>query len=93
MILEELYKIIEDRKRNMPKDSYIASLLREGNDRVIQKVGEEAVEVIIAAKNSDKEQVVLEMADLWFHSLILLSSLDVKPEEILLELKKRRTKK
>ena len=93
MTLEKLYTIIEDRKKNMPKNSYVASLFREGNDRIIQKIGEEATEVVIAAKNEDKERVISEVADLWFHTLILLSQKKISPSKILQELQKRHEKK
>lgn len=89
MTLEELYQIIENRRKNMPKDSYVAFLFREGIDRIIQKVGEETTEIIIAAKNKNKQQLISEMADLWFHCVVLLSSQGIKPEEILSELRKR----
>lgn len=89
MTLEELYQIIEDRKKNMPKDSYVASLFREGNDRIIQKIGEEATEVVIAAKNESKERLISEIADLWFHSLVLLASSNITINEIMEEFKKR----
>lgn len=90
MTIEELYKIIEDRKKNKPTDSYVASLFRAGSDKMIQKVGEEATEVIIAAKNKKKKQVISEVADLWFHVLVLLSYLDIKPKDILDELESRK---
>jgi phosphoribosyl-ATP pyrophosphohydrolase len=93
MTLEELYKIIEDRKKNMPGNSYVASLFKEGNDRIIQKVGEEATEVVIAAKNKNKERIISEVADLLFHILVLLSANNIKPKEILEELKARASKK
>lgn len=90
MTLDELYEIIEDRKKNMPKNSYITSLFKKGKDHIIQKVGEEAAEVIIAAKNEKKEQVISEIADLWFHTLVILSKFHIKPSDIFKELKKRR---
>lgn len=90
MTIEELYEVILDRKKNLPKGSYVASLFREGGDRIIQKVGEEATEVIIAAKNRNRKQIIAEMADLWFHCLILLAECEVKPKEVLSELEKRR---
>jgi len=90
---EELYKIIEDRKEKMPKESYVASLFREGKDRIIQKVGEESTEVIIAAKNEGKKRIISEVADLIFHILVMLSSFGVKFEEVLEELAKRDLKK
>ncbi|HWY79331.1 MAG TPA: phosphoribosyl-ATP diphosphatase [Candidatus Sulfotelmatobacter sp.] len=93
MICEELYKIIEDRKKNMPKGSYIASLFRGGNDRIIQKIGEEATEVVIAAKNESKERIIFEVADLLFHILVLLSAKDIEPKEIMQELKIRDSRK
>ncbi len=93
MTLEELYKIIEDRKKNMPKESYVASLFRDGKDRIIQKVGEEATEVIIAAKNDSKERLIEEIADLWFHSLILLFASNITIDEISEEFKKRNEKR
>lgn len=92
MTVEELYQIIVNRKRIMPKDSYVVSLLRNGNDRIIQKVGEEAVEVVIAAKNSSRKRLISEVADLWFHILILLAVKDISPEDILKELESRNKK-
>lgn len=89
MTLEEIYQIIEDRKKNMPKNSYVASLFREGNDRIIQKIGEEATEVVIAAKNESKERLISEIADLWFHSLVLLAYSNITINEIMEEFKKR----
>lgn len=93
MTLEELYKIIEDRKKNMPEGSYVVSLFRDGNDRIVQKVGEEATEVVIAAKNEGKERIISEVADLIFHILVLLSANNIKPQEVLRELKSRNSKK
>lgn len=89
MTIDELYQIIESRKKEMPKDSYVASLFSDGKDRIIQKVGEEAVEVVIAAKNESKERVIAEVADLFFHTLVLLSNLEIQPSEICEELENR----
>lgn len=89
MTLEELYKIIEERKKKMPTDSYVASLFRDGEDRIIQKVGEEATEVVIAAKNKDRKRIIEEIADLWFHTLILLSLKKINPLNVFVELKRR----
>lgn len=77
---------------DLPKDSYTASLFKEGRDKIIQKVGEEAVEVVVAAKGKSKKRVIEELADLLFHSLILLSYLGIKPKEILEELGRRNKK-
>lgn len=90
MTFDELYEIIEDRKKNMPENSYVVSLFKDGNDRIIQKVGEESVEVVIAAKNESRERIISEVADLIFHLLVLLSALGIKPSEILQELETRR---
>jgi phosphoribosyl-ATP pyrophosphohydrolase len=91
MTIEELYKIIEKRKQEQPENSYISSLFQKGRDRIVQKVGEEATEVVIAVKNRRKKEIIEETADLWFHTLIMLSSLDIKPEEIFEELERRKS--
>jgi len=93
MTLEELYNTILSRKKEMPEGSYVASLFRDGNDRIIQKVGEEAVEVVIAAKNESRERVISEVADLTFHTLTLLVAKGIKLSEIFTELDKRKSKK
>lgn len=89
MTLEKLYQIIEERKKSTPAGSYVASLFAAGQDRIIQKVGEEAVEVVIASKNSDRSRIVSEAADLLFHMLILLSAKEITIKEILNELERR----
>ena len=89
MTIDELYKIIQDRKLKMPKDSYVASLFKEGRDRIIQKIGEEATEVIIAVKNKNKQRIICEVADLWFHILVMLASFNITPDEITKELDNR----
>lgn len=89
MTLKKLYQIIEDRKKNMPKDSYVASLFRDGSDRIAQKLGEEAIEVIIAGRGKDKKKKIEEVADLLFHLLIFLSVEEIKLEEIFRELESR----
>ena len=89
MDTEKLYKIIEERKNSMPENSYVASLNKEGLSRIAQKVGEEAIEVVIAAKDKNEEEVVKEMADLWFHTLVLLSNLDIDPSKVFDELERR----
>ena len=72
-LLANLERIILDRKKNMPENSYVSSLLQSGNDRVIQKFGEEAIETIIAAKNKDQKNFLGESADVFFHFLVLLA--------------------
>src|SRR3990167_1141251 len=90
MTLEELYKIIENRKKKMPKDSYVASLFKKGKDKIIQKVGEESTEVILAAKNQNKRETVAEIADLIFHTMVLMVACKISWTEIFDELEKRR---
>ncbi len=90
MNLDELYQVIEDRKHARPAGSYVASLFDSGTDRIIQKVGEEATEVVIAAKNGKKEPIIAEVADLLFHTLILLAAMDVAPAAVMNELEKRK---
>ncbi len=92
MKLNKLYSIIEKRKKGLPKNSYTANIFRAGKDKIIQKVGEEAVEVIIAAKNSDKKALISELADLQYHLLVLLSQCSITPEDIEEELEKRMKK-
>ena len=89
MNLNNLYSIILKRKKEKPENSYIVSLLRNGTDCIAQKIGEEATEVIIAAKNSDKKAVIYEVADLWFHTLILLAANRITPDDIYSEFEKR----
>ena len=89
MNLDKLYRIILDKKATMPEDSYTASLLQKNSNRVIQKFGEEAVEVIIAAKDNDKKEVIFESADMLYHFLVMLAKLEINPEEIVEELDNR----
>lgn len=92
MDIEKLYKLIKDRIKTLPEDSYIASLYKEGEDRIIQKVGEEAVEAVIAAKGKDKKRIIEEVADLWFMTLVLMAVKGITPMQINEELKRRRRK-
>lgn len=89
MKLEELYSIISQRKKELPEDSYVASLFRKGEDAILQKIGEEAIEVIIAAKNKNKQQIIYEVADLWFHLFVLLVANNISIKDIDEELEKR----
>lgn len=85
----ELFEIIKDRKEKMPENSYTARLFKEGIDRMMKKFGEEAIEVMIAAKSNDKDEFVYECADLIYHLTVLMVSMDVKPWEVMNELLKR----
>ncbi|MFA5929244.1 MAG: phosphoribosyl-ATP diphosphatase [Candidatus Margulisiibacteriota bacterium] len=88
-ILNEVYATILDRQKNPKEGSYVCYLMEKGIDKTLKKVGEEAAEVIIAAKNN-KEELVYEVADLWFHTLILLAQSGLKPEDIYAELARRK---
>lgn len=88
-ILQELAQVLESRKNADPQNSYVASLYDKGLDHILKKIGEEAAETIIAAKNSDPEQLIYETADLWFHTLVLLSQQNLQPKQVLAELSRR----
>ena len=89
-VLDELYATLLERKRASAESSYVAKLYRDGLDAILKKVGEEAAETLIAAKNSDRAALVHEVADLWFHSLVLLAAQDVPLAELTGELARRR---
>jgi phosphoribosyl-ATP pyrophosphohydrolase len=88
-ILNRLAQTIESRKRAETGSSYVAQLLAKGNDAILRKLAEEAAEVLLAAKDGDKLQIVRETADLWFHSLIMLSFHGLGPDDVLGELHRR----
>jgi phosphoribosyl-ATP pyrophosphohydrolase len=88
-ILAELATTLEARKRACADTSYVASLYAAGLDRILEKVGEEAAETIIAAKNGDDAALVHEVADLWFHTLVLLAQRGLHPRQVLAELERR----
>ena len=89
-VLDELYATLQARKRAGAEESYVASLYRDGLDRILKKVGEEATETVIAAKNGDRAALVHELADLWFHSLVLMAATDVPLTDLTAELARRR---
>ncbi len=88
-VLQALAAVLQQRKQAGPEESYVASLYAGGLDRILKKVGEEAAETIVAAKNGDRDAIIHETADLWFHCLILLTQADISPEEVLAELEAR----
>lgn len=88
-VLTDLARIIDARKESSPDESYVASLHAKGVDAVLKKVGEEAAETIIAGKGSDQSALVHEVADLWFHSMVLLSARGLSPTEVIDELSRR----
>lgn len=90
MKFEELYEVIKNRIEEKPDGSYVATTVSGGIDRVIQKVGEEAIEVVIAAKNQNKGRIISESTDLLFHLFILLSMCDITIGDIERELGKRK---
>ena len=89
MNLQWLFDVIEDRKNNPIEKSYTASLFREGLPKIAQKVGEEATEVVVAALAQDDQRLIEEVADLTFHTLVLLSVRGLSPAYIAAELEKR----
>jgi phosphoribosyl-ATP pyrophosphohydrolase len=88
-MLNKLFEIIEERKANPTQKSYTASLFAEGEDRICQKVGEEAVEVIIAAKGQGNQRIIEEVSDLFYHTLVLLSAKGLSLSDVEDELRKR----
>jgi len=88
-ILQAVYQVILDRKQNPTENSYTASLMHKGIDKILKKIGEEATEVVIAAKGGTREEIVYETADLVFHLLVLLGYSGIPPEEVYAELRRR----
>jgi len=88
-MINELFDIILDRKRKQPPESYTAHLLQSGQDTILKKVGEETVEVIVAATGQGKQRVIEETADLLYHTLVLLAFQDISLEEVQDELRQR----
>jgi phosphoribosyl-ATP pyrophosphohydrolase len=87
--LARLAQVIEDRKAGDPDKSYVARLFHKGTDAILKKIGEEATETVMAAKDGDPQKLVYEVADLWFHSMLALSAFGVKPADVLAELERR----
>ena len=87
--LAALATTLEARKSAAADSSYVAGLYARGREKILQKLGEEAVETVLAGTGEDREQLVYEMADLWFHSLVLLADADLAPADILNELARR----
>lgn len=87
--LNQLFELIKKRKEELPENSYTTKLFQKGADRIIQKVGEEAIEICIAAKNRNKEEVVNEVSDLVFHMMVMLAEQNIELTEIVANLVKR----
>ncbi|HSH49306.1 MAG TPA: phosphoribosyl-ATP diphosphatase [Halomonas sp.] len=94
-ILDRLHEVLEQRRQAAPDDSYVASLHRKGLNKILEKVGEEATETLLAAKDAEHgdaashQALIAETADLWFHSLVMLSHLGLDHQQVLAELARR----
>ncbi len=88
-VLTAIAAVLETRKNADPDSSYTAKLYHKGLDAILKKVGEEATETVIAAKDGDADQLIYETADLWFHTLVMLSHEGLGPEAVLAELQRR----
>ena len=88
-ILERLADVVESRKTGDPEKSYVSRLFAHGPDAILKKVGEEATEAVMAAKDGDRLRIVGETADLWFHCLIMLAQYGLRPSDVLAELARR----
>lgn len=89
MSIQWLFDVIEDRKKNQSEKSYTTSLFKEGVPKIAQKVGEEGTEVIVAALAQDDQRLIEEVADLTYHTLVLLAARGLTPAHIVAELEKR----
>ncbi len=88
-ILERLADTLEARKQASPDSSYVAKLYAKGTDAILKKIGEEATETVMAAKDDQAEKIIYEVADLWFHTLVLLAHKGLRPADVLNELARR----
>lgn len=91
--LNQLHQVLESRKNADPSSSYVASLYARGLNKILEKVGEEAVETLLAARDTeaggDPKDLISETADLWFHSMVMLAHLGLGPDQVLAELEQR----
>ncbi len=87
--LARLAAVIASRRGGDPDKSYVARLFSKGTDAILKKVGEEATELVMAAKDGDRQKIVAETADLWFHCMVALAKFDLTPAEVLAELERR----
>ncbi len=88
-VLQRLAAVLEARKASDPDSSYVARLYDKGLDAILKKIGEEATETVMAAKDGDSQKIICETADLWFHSMVLLAQQGLGPEDVLNELDRR----
>lgn len=89
LILTEIQNVIDSRKSKSPEESYVAQLFHKGEDKILKKVIEEAGEVLMASKDGDKDHIVYEVADLWFHNMVLLAHHGLRVEDVIRELARR----
>ncbi|HNT40184.1 MAG TPA: phosphoribosyl-ATP diphosphatase [Rubrivivax sp.] len=87
--LARLAAVIASRRGGDPERSYVARLFAKGSDAILKKIGEEATETVMAGKDGQREKIVHEVADLWFHTLVALAHFDIPPEAVLAELRRR----
>ena len=87
--LARLAAVIETRRAGDPDKSYVARLSHKGTDAILKKVGEEATETVMAGKDGDRQKIIYEVADLWFHSMIALAQFGLSPADVLAELERR----
>lgn len=88
-IIEKLTEVLQARRNASPDSSYVASLYAKGTDAILKKIGEEATETVMAAKEGDADKIVYETADLWFHTMVLLVQQGIEPQQVLDELGRR----
>lgn len=88
-VLNRLSELLEQRKAADPASSYVAKLYAKGMDSILKKIGEEATETVIAAKGGNRDEIIYETADLWFHTLVMLSHAGLSAQDVLNELAKR----
>ena len=91
-VLTRIAEVIESRKPEAggdPEQSYVAKLFAKGTDAILKKIGEEATETVMAAKDGDAQKIVYEVADLWFHSMIALAQFGLTPQQVIAELARR----
>lgn len=88
-VLTKLAEVLEQRKEAEPDSSYVAKLYSKGLDSILKKIGEEATETVMAAKDGDADKIIYETADLWFHSMVLLAQQGLGPDDVLKELDRR----
>ena len=88
-VLSQVACVLEERKNAEADSSYVAKLYAKGLDAILKKIGEEATETVMAAKDGDKDHIIYEVADLWFHSMVLLAQQNLHPNDVLAELERR----